>query len=85
MTGWMHKRMKGFFGKSGWMLAAWLLAISGNVAGAQKHAAQQDGDVKKAPEKAKAVKHAEKDRDASASKEKIRLEKKKREWASGSQ
>lgn len=76
--------MKGFFGKSGWTLAALLLAISGIAVGAHERAVRQ-GDVKKTPEKANEAKNAEKGRNAGADKGKIRLEKKKREWASGSQ
>lgn len=76
--------MKGFFGKPGCALAALLLAISGIAVGAHERAVKY-GDAKKAPEKANEAKNAEKDRNAGAGKGKVRLEKKKREWASGSQ
>ena len=76
--------MKGFFGKPGWALAALLLAISGIAVGAHERVVKQ-GDVKKASEKANEAKNAEKDRNAEADKRKVRIEKKKREWASGSQ
>ncbi len=76
--------MKGFIGNPGWARTALLLAVSGTAAGAQERPARQDGDVKTSPEKNKAAKNAEKGRNAAAGKEKVRLEKKKREWASGS-
>lgn len=76
--------MKGFFGKPGWALASLLLVISGIATGANERAVKH-GDVKKAPEKTNEAKNAEKDRNAGADKGKVRLEKKKREWASGSQ
>lgn len=80
----MQKRMKGFFGKSGWTLTALLLTVSGTAAGAQERPARHDGDVKTSPKKNNAAKNAEKGRNAADGKEKVRFEKKKREWATGS-